>query len=374
MQLGTLIGTGSYGLVRSMELEGQQVAVKVLTKKRGAQARGKVLKKIAREIDLLTRLQECCNVVQLLTVFEDEEHAYLVCELCRGGDLEKLLMERGPFSERAAARVVYEALKMVAACHSNNVIHGDVKPANFLLRQPYKDPLGHLDAGKLQGAWLKSIDFGCSQVVPKGQRLTRRTGTPVYMAPEIFTRQYGLEADLWSVGMMFYQLIAKRFPFWATLEECHNKSITEVMERVLNGEIPLDYGPWLRMSPEGLDLMEQLTHRTPSRRISADNALKHAWFKRQLHSAPPAPPQRSNIIPKSTKPKTVRKPTLQASEPQLAQEDLRDVDPTPTSTPAPSPPQSPRQEPQSPPPSPRGRGGDAGGSWEPGLVPSLMPA
>ncbi len=46
----------------------------------------------AREIDLLTRLQECCNVVQLLTVFEDEEHAYLVCELCRGGDLEKLLM------------------------------------------------------------------------------------------------------------------------------------------------------------------------------------------------------------------------------------------------------------------------------------------
>jgi len=71
-----------------------QVAVKVLTKKRGAQARGKVLRKIAREIDLLTRLQECCNVVQLLTVFEDDEHAYLVCELCRGGDLEKLLMVR----------------------------------------------------------------------------------------------------------------------------------------------------------------------------------------------------------------------------------------------------------------------------------------
>jgi len=47
----------------------------------------------------------------------------------------------------------------------------------------------------------------------------------------------------------------------STLEECHNKSITEVMERVLNGDIPLDYGPWLRMSPEGLDLMQQLIHR-----------------------------------------------------------------------------------------------------------------
>jgi len=358
MQLGTLIGTGSYGLVRSADLNGRKVAVKVLTKKRGAQARGKVLRKIAREIDLLTRLQECCNVVQLLTVFEDDEHAYLVCELCRGGDLEKLLMERGAFSERAAARVVYEALKMVAACHSNSVIHGDVKPANFLLRQPYKDPLGHLEAGKLSGAWLKSIDFGCSQVVMKGQRLTRRTGTPVYMAPEIFTRQYGLEADLWSVGMMFYQLVAKRFPFWSTLEECHNKSITEVMERVLNGDIPLDYGPWLRMSPEGLDLMQQLIHRTPSRRISADKALQHAWFKRQLHSPPPAHPQRSNIIPKSTKPKPARKPTLQAPEPQLAQEELRDADPTPLSTA--------RQDPSEP--------SSPLGTWEPGLVPSLMPA
>lgn len=66
--------------------------MKVLTKKRGSQTRAKVLRKIAREIDLLSKLQECCNVIQLLTVYEDDDHAYLVCELCRGGDLEKLLL------------------------------------------------------------------------------------------------------------------------------------------------------------------------------------------------------------------------------------------------------------------------------------------
>ena len=68
------------------------MAVKVLKKKRGNQARAKILRKLAREIDLLTKLQDSCNVVQLLTVFEDEDHAYLVCELCRGGDLERILM------------------------------------------------------------------------------------------------------------------------------------------------------------------------------------------------------------------------------------------------------------------------------------------
>lgn len=74
------------------------------------------------------------------------------------------LQERGPFSERAVARVLYEALKMVAACHANNVIHGDVKPANFLLRQACKDPMAYLETGNCHGAWLKSVDFGCSQV------------------------------------------------------------------------------------------------------------------------------------------------------------------------------------------------------------------
>ena len=75
-----------------------------------------------------------------------------------------LVQERGPFSERAAARVVYEAIKTVAACHAQNVIHGDVKPANFLLRQVHKDPLARIESGNLHGSWLKSIDFGCSQV------------------------------------------------------------------------------------------------------------------------------------------------------------------------------------------------------------------
>lgn len=46
-----------------------------------------------------------------------------------------------------------------------------------------------------------------------------------------------------------------------SLEECRNKSVKEVMQTVLNSDIPLDYGPWQQMSAEGLDLMHQLTQR-----------------------------------------------------------------------------------------------------------------
>ncbi len=44
-----------------------------------------------------------------------------------------------------------------------------------------------------------------------------RAGTPVYMAPEVFRREYGVQADMWSLGMMLYHFISQRFPFWSAL-------------------------------------------------------------------------------------------------------------------------------------------------------------
>lgn len=93
-------------------------------------------------------------------------------------------------------------------------MHGDVKPANFMLRQRFRDPLKALECGAAQGNWLKAVDFGCSQSYKNKASLSRRTGTPVYMAPEVFKRDYLEASDMWSLGMMMYQLLTGRFPFW----------------------------------------------------------------------------------------------------------------------------------------------------------------
>lgn len=86
------------------------------------------------------------------------------------------LQEQGPFSERQASLVLYQCLSVIAACHSLNVVHGDVKPANFLLKQRLRNPMPLIEAGSVTD-WLKAIDFGCSQEV-RGIRFSRRTGTP----------------------------------------------------------------------------------------------------------------------------------------------------------------------------------------------------
>jgi calcium-dependent protein kinase len=174
------------------------------------------------------------------------------------------------------ALIAFEVLKVVAACHSLGILHGDIKPANFVLKHSKDNPvMGAEQQSSLQGPWLKAIDFGCGQVVDGGWRcrqlqlamqaeagggrrlglaglhgrcwdrpepllaarppcpagmlrFTKRSGTPVYMAPEIYQRNYSYEADVWSLGIMLYQLVTRRFPFWDTFDHCQVLKLEEV--------------------------------------------------------------------------------------------------------------------------------------------------
>ncbi len=106
-------------------------------------------------------------------------------------------------SERAVALIGYEVLKVVKCCHDNGVLHGDVKPANFVLKHRTKNPLVSSELDLMFTPWLRAIDFGCSQFLTPA-RFNKRTGTPVYMAPEIFDRDYSWEVSgcgfLWQEG------------------------------------------------------------------------------------------------------------------------------------------------------------------------------
>lgn len=296
--LGRHLGTGAYGVVNLVieRTSGRDYACKVLPKQRGRLTPEKLARKILTEVELLSRVQESANVVRLHEVYEDAQHVYIVMENCKGGDLESLLEEHGPLSERQAALVMHECLQVIATCHALGVVHGDVKPANFLLRQRVRDPLRFVENGQVQD-WLKAVDFGCSQVL-RGAQLHRRTGTPVYMAPEVFQREYGLEADMWSAGMMLYQCMTCRFPFWPSIQACREKSLDEVARAVILDDILLNFGPWLEMSQEGLDFLNGLMERDPVQRMTAAEALEHPWIQMHMQPAPAKDEHaHNNILP-----------------------------------------------------------------------------
>lgn len=295
--LGHVIGQGSYGLVKyawSKQL-GTEVAVKVLSKRRGNKSTSRTLRKLEREIDIHSTVQECPNVVQLYDAYEDAANVYLVMEFVQGKTLEKHLVDHGALSEHETALVMRECLKVLAACHSRSILHGDIKGQNFLL-SGNAGSVAEQTAADPSGLWLRAIDLGCSQRY-RGTPFGTRVGTPVFMAPEVWSRHYGLEADMWSLGMLFYELLAARFPYWDTLDECKTRTLDEVMKAVIVEEVTFDYGPWKTLSPAGLDFVQSLLQRDPAQRMTVADALRHPWLAEQLGKEAVADPRLNNILP-----------------------------------------------------------------------------
>ena len=71
----------------------------------------------------------------------------------------------------------------------------------------------------------------------------------------------------------------------SSLDECRNQSLDDVMAAVMAAPIPINYGPWLRMSKEGLSFLKHLLLRDPSQRLTASEALEHPWFRSQFGGA-----------------------------------------------------------------------------------------
>ncbi|KAG2496405.1 hypothetical protein HYH03_005632 [Edaphochlamys debaryana] len=284
---GPSLGVGSFGSVNTgfHSQTGEKVAIKKLPKERPRLSRQKTLEKLQRELTLLDRL-DSPRVVQLIDCYEDEDNVYLVTEVCEGGDLQKFSDTYGPLTERCLAFVAQEVLQVIRSCHRLGIVHGDVKPANFCIKDEHRHPYAASPSALQRTPWLKAIDFGCSQLHYKHTRLSKRSGTPVYMAPEIFKRDYSFEVDVWSTGVLLYQLYCRQFPFWHG--DSYNKalSLDEVARAITEADIRMDFGPWLTASKECIDFVRGCLTRDPHKRLTLDEALSHPFIT--MHTQSPS--------------------------------------------------------------------------------------
>ena len=121
-----------------------------------------------------TPSRQCKGIASLHGLYEDDANAYVCLEFVGGGDLEALARANAPFSEKDAAALTFELLKALAACHACGVVHGDVKPANVMVRG-----VG-LKAGAVPSLALS--DFGLARAPDRGGGVvTGCRGTPVFM-------------------------------------------------------------------------------------------------------------------------------------------------------------------------------------------------
>lgn len=141
------------------------------------------------------------------------------------------------------------------------------------------------------GSPVKATDFGLSIRHRSGEaKLKSRSGTPAYMAPEVIEQRYDEKADIWSAGIMMYQLLTGRFPFWDNVREC---SLQQVWKAILHDEIDFDARELRQISHSARDLLEKLLDRDPNRRYTASEALRHRWLRSE---DAPRLPLRSSVV------------------------------------------------------------------------------
>lgn len=256
-----ILGEGSFGAVleASMKATGAMRATKRLCKAQMKQRFG-VLKK---EIEI-TKMTDHPNIVKLYEIFEDVTHIHLVMELCACGSLEARIKSSGPFAEVGpdnCQKLMAQLLKTVFYLHNCGICHRDLKPDNFLVACTRK-----------KSTCIRVTDFGLSCTFRPGQVLTACVGTPCYMAPEILDRRYNQAADLWSCGVIMYQLLCGYRPFSADTDQALKKLVK-------TGRVKFPAADWVDVSSQAAELILQFLQVDPSVRLNTQNALKHAWIQ-----------------------------------------------------------------------------------------------
>ncbi|CAL5091319.1 unnamed protein product [Urochloa decumbens] len=256
--LGKKLGQGQFGTTyQCVEKEtGKQFACKSIAKRK--LVTDEDVEDVRREIQIMHHLSGHPNVVSIVGAYEDAVAVHLVMELCAGGELFDRIIQRGHYSEKAAAQLARVIIGVVEACHSLGVMHRDLKPENFLFVNQKED------------APLKAIDFGLSIFFKPGEIFSDVVGSPYYVAPEVLMKDYGCKVDVWSAGVIIYILLSGVPPFWDESEQ-------GIFEQVLKGELDFSSDPWPSISESAKDLVRKMLNRNPKKRLTAHEALCHPW-------------------------------------------------------------------------------------------------
>jgi len=223
------LGSGATGAVYEAAdtLLERTVAIKALRAEIARQP--ELMERFRNEAITLARLNHP-NIALLYNFFREGEDYYMVMEFVSGQPLENILRNAGRLDPASASRIMSHTLEGIAHAHSMGVLHRDIKPANILVTGDGR---------------VKVTDFGIARVLGSS-RMTRHgriIGTLEYIAPE---RIRGDEADprsdLYSAGVVLYEMLAGRLPFTGgtdyELIKAHLEEKPASLSTVLKGTIP----------------------------------------------------------------------------------------------------------------------------------------
>ncbi len=190
------LGNGGFGAVYLAEdtLIGKRVALKV------PHRQNQSIEALVAEAKLMAPLNHP-HIVSVLTAERDAGSGivYIVMEYVEGESLSERLTRDGQADEAQAVIWSSEITDAVSYAHSKNILHRDLRPSNVLLTK--------------DGS-AKVVDFSISRLLERDPYASTRIGSPPYMAPEHFQGRATFASDLYSIGVMMYEMVTGVLPFF----------------------------------------------------------------------------------------------------------------------------------------------------------------
>ena len=212
----------------------------------------KEIQGLRQEIEILKKIYHE-NVIQFLDSFESPNEFCLVTELAQG-QLYDILEEDKKLPENEIKGIARQLVAGLNYLHSSNIIHRDIKPQNILISA---------------NGIIKICDFGFARAIENKTMIRSIKGTPLYMAPELLKESpYNHKADLWSLGVIIYELYVGQPPFYTN-------SFPTLINKINNENIKYPDS----MSSQFKDLLKGLLSKNPKDRFDWNRIIDHQFLK-----------------------------------------------------------------------------------------------
>lgn len=267
----TLVSSGGTSkLYRCQDAIGIRGVCKVLPKTPS------MLNKFKNEVECLRELSFSPKVVQLYDAVDAEDEYIMVMEWCRGGAVRDYANIHGDlYSVNTVASILRGVLRGLVHVHSRNIVHLDIKPGNVLFTDTS------------EGAEVKLADFGSAVNLDKPSERNSNekensnanvnvntiVGTPWYMSPELLRSVITPKCDVWSVGIMAYQLLTGYMPF-----DDADKRVPQIWRKILLKEPQWDGQRWDSIPEEAREFVKLCLEKEPDARPTAIECLEHGWL------------------------------------------------------------------------------------------------
>jgi len=194
---------------------------------------------------------------------EDSSTIYLIMELIKGSDLFDVGDILGNVRHSSVAAVLLPILSALSYLHSRGIVHHDIKPENIIV-----DYVSNT---------VKLTDFGSAKLISKSTE-GAVGGTLNYMAPEVLMNMRGARnitdksVDIWSIGILAYQLISGLHPF------DNGKSNQNILNRIITGKYEFNGAIWEKVPKECKDFIKRCLVLDPKKRATIQELVKHPWI------------------------------------------------------------------------------------------------